>query len=107
MSSRQFKCNLKMSSQILETCASTVSNGACKMQRAPLENRAPQAGDTAKRTGREKLMKKLMKIKFRRAEARRHPRQLFVMLSQFNATTFSVPVRRFQVAKSKARQFAS
>jgi len=64
---------------------------------------ALQGGRSAKRMGKTHAMK----FKFRGAIERRHPGQLFIMLSQFSTNTFRVPVRRFRTAgslRSSSRQ---
>lgn len=45
-----------------------------------------------------------MKIRFRWPESRQHPKPLFVMLSQFGTTTFSMPVRKFRSPKPVGKQ---
>lgn len=44
-----------------------------------------------------------MKFKFRQLEERPRAKVLFIMLSQFSTTTFSVPVRKFRSPKTVAR----
>jgi hypothetical protein len=59
-----------------------------------LNHRIFTMGNVPKRPGEESIKK----IKFPRTETRR-ARRLFVVLSQFSATTFSVPVRQFRTVR--------
>jgi hypothetical protein len=59
-----------------------------------LSKRIFKMGNIPKRPSEENIRR----IKFRRAETRRSKR-LFVVLSQFSTTTFSVPVRQFRTVR--------